>query len=146
MSSIRPLFRWRDCRSDAAARPVLTSGLYPIWLTTPSTGQIRPSSSTTSEYHAAGKTGAATAPQDRGWVTMERCPNCGAPARPGAKFCTTCGYRFDDNDRAINMTDTPPSDSAPSGPTGANDSATGNWPSPTDSGASASAPGRGPPP
>lgn len=26
--------------------------------------------------------------------TMERCPNCGAPARPGAKFCTTCGYRL----------------------------------------------------
>lgn len=25
---------------------------------------------------------------------MERCPNCGAPARPGAKFCTTCGYRL----------------------------------------------------
>lgn len=25
---------------------------------------------------------------------MERCPNCGAPARSGAKFCTTCGYRL----------------------------------------------------
>lgn len=25
---------------------------------------------------------------------MERCPNCGAPARPGAKFCTTCGFRL----------------------------------------------------
>lgn len=25
---------------------------------------------------------------------MERCPNCGAPTRPGAKFCTTCGYRL----------------------------------------------------
>jgi hypothetical protein len=25
---------------------------------------------------------------------MERCPNCGTPARPGAKFCTTCGFRF----------------------------------------------------
>jgi hypothetical protein len=25
---------------------------------------------------------------------MERCPNCGALARPGAKFCTTCGYRL----------------------------------------------------
>src|SRR5215213_9706725 len=32
---------------------------------------------------------------------MEHCPNCGTPARPGAKFCTTCGFRFsgdqDDN-------------------------------------------------
>jgi hypothetical protein len=27
---------------------------------------------------------------------MERCPNCGAPARPGAKFCTTCGSRLPD--------------------------------------------------
>jgi len=25
---------------------------------------------------------------------MESCPNCGTPARPGAKFCTTCGFRF----------------------------------------------------
>jgi hypothetical protein len=25
---------------------------------------------------------------------MERCPNCGTPVRPGAKFCTTCGFRF----------------------------------------------------
>jgi hypothetical protein len=25
---------------------------------------------------------------------MERCPKCGTPARPGAKFCTTCGFRF----------------------------------------------------
>jgi hypothetical protein len=25
---------------------------------------------------------------------MERCPNCGTPGRPGAKFCTTCGFRF----------------------------------------------------
>ncbi len=25
---------------------------------------------------------------------MERCPNCDALARPGAKFCTTCGYRL----------------------------------------------------
>jgi hypothetical protein len=27
---------------------------------------------------------------------MERCPNCGTPGRPGAKFCTTCGFRFPD--------------------------------------------------
>ena len=25
---------------------------------------------------------------------MERCPNCGSPARPGAKYCTTCGVHF----------------------------------------------------
>jgi zinc ribbon protein len=25
---------------------------------------------------------------------MEHCPNCGKPGRPGAKFCTTCGFRF----------------------------------------------------
>ncbi|MGN6484900.1 MAG: zinc ribbon domain-containing protein [Thermomicrobiales bacterium] len=25
---------------------------------------------------------------------METCPNCGAVARPGAKFCTTCGTRL----------------------------------------------------
>jgi hypothetical protein len=25
---------------------------------------------------------------------MERCPNCSTPGRPGAKFCTTCGFRF----------------------------------------------------
>ena len=28
---------------------------------------------------------------------MERCPNCGAPARAGARFCTTCGYRLPEN-------------------------------------------------
>lgn len=27
---------------------------------------------------------------------MERCPNCGATIRPGAKFCTTCGLRLPD--------------------------------------------------
>jgi hypothetical protein len=25
---------------------------------------------------------------------MENCPNCGSPVRPGAKFCTTCGFRL----------------------------------------------------
>ena len=25
---------------------------------------------------------------------MEPCPNCGAPTRSGARFCTTCGYRL----------------------------------------------------
>jgi hypothetical protein len=28
---------------------------------------------------------------------MERCPNCGAPARPNANFCTTCGVRLPDD-------------------------------------------------
>jgi hypothetical protein len=40
---------------------------------------------------------------------MERCPNCGTPARPGAKFCTTCGFRFpgdaSDNEPAQDDTD-----------------------------------------
>ena len=40
---------------------------------------------------------------------MERCPNCGTPARPGAKFCTTCGFRFpgdaSDSEPAQNDTD-----------------------------------------
>jgi hypothetical protein len=27
-------------------------------------------------------------------IGMERCPHCGTPGRPGAKFCTTCGYEF----------------------------------------------------
>jgi hypothetical protein len=25
---------------------------------------------------------------------MERCPNCGEPSRPGAKFCTSCRFQF----------------------------------------------------
>jgi hypothetical protein len=29
---------------------------------------------------------------------MERCPHCGSPSREGAKFCTTCGYRFTEFD------------------------------------------------
>jgi len=36
---------------------------------------------------------------------MERCSNCGAAARPGAKFCTTCGYRL--------QSDTPSESAAP---------------------------------
>ena len=31
---------------------------------------------------------------------MERCPHCGTPGRPGAKFCTTCGYRIPNGDDA----------------------------------------------
>ena len=41
---------------------------------------------------------------------MERCPNCGTPARPGAKFCTTCGFRFpgdgSDSESGNGQTDT----------------------------------------
>ena len=29
---------------------------------------------------------------------MERCPNCGAPVRVGARFCTSCGYRLTPTD------------------------------------------------
>jgi len=49
-------------------------------------------------YYATGRAGrfgcrgAARAGQGR--ETMERCPHCGSPSREGAKFCTTCGYRF----------------------------------------------------
>ena len=25
---------------------------------------------------------------------MTSCPNCDAPAKPGARVCATCGYRF----------------------------------------------------
>lgn len=28
---------------------------------------------------------------------MEKCPNCGAAVRPGAKFCTSCGTRLNDS-------------------------------------------------
>jgi len=29
---------------------------------------------------------------------MNDCPNCGSPVRPGAKFCTTCGFRLAEGD------------------------------------------------
>lgn len=28
---------------------------------------------------------------------MQTCPNCGSETRAGSKFCTSCGYRFEDN-------------------------------------------------
>lgn len=31
---------------------------------------------------------------------MDRCPNCGAQIRSGARFCTTCGYRLSDAESA----------------------------------------------
>jgi zinc-ribbon domain len=54
---------------------------------------------------------------------MERCPNCGAPARPNANFCTTCGVRLPDDlgssPSATNQTAT----AEPSAPTSDN-----GWP------------------
>ena len=64
---------------------------------------------------------------------MERCPNCGTPARPGAKFCTTCGFRFpgdaSDSEPAHGHTNTtaPETDEEPGLFPGA---MTDGWPSP----------------
>ena len=64
---------------------------------------------------------------------MERCPTCGTPARPGAKFCTTCGFRFpgdaSDGESAHEHTDTATSttDEEPGLFPGA---MTDGWPSP----------------
>jgi hypothetical protein len=64
---------------------------------------------------------------------MERCPNCGTPARPGAKFCTTCGFRFpgdaSDGESAHEQTDTtaPNTDEEPGLFPGA---MTDGWPTP----------------
>ncbi|HEX5499116.1 MAG TPA: zinc-ribbon domain-containing protein, partial [Thermomicrobiales bacterium] len=44
---------------------------------------------------------------------MERCPNCGAPARPNANFCTTCGVRLPDD---LTPSQPSPSIAAPSEP------------------------------
>src|SRR4051812_37572804 len=65
---------------------------------------------------------------------MERCPTCGTPARPGAKFCTTCGFRFpgdaSDGESAHEHTDTATSttDEDPGLFPGA---MTDGWPSPS---------------
>lgn len=70
---------------------------------------------------------------------MERCPNCGTPARPGAKFCTTCGARFAESDETTSVlpeteaprTETPASESEPE-----SSAETSDWPaSPGDNGA-----------
>jgi hypothetical protein len=45
---------------------------------------------------------------------MERCPNCGTPGRPGAKFCTTCGFRFPGDESSIEVVDASVSQAAPS--------------------------------
>jgi hypothetical protein len=44
---------------------------------------------------------------------MERCPNCGAPARPNANFCTTCGVRLPDD---LSPAQPPVTESAPPAP------------------------------
>jgi hypothetical protein len=64
---------------------------------------------------------------------MERCPNCDTPARPGAKFCTTCGFRFpgDASESELAQDDTdstaPANDDEPGLFPGA---MTDGWPSP----------------
>jgi hypothetical protein len=72
---------------------------------------------------------------------MEHCPNCGTPGRPGAKFCTTCGFRFpgDVSDGEPTQDDTnsavPVSEDEPGLFPGA---ATDGWPPPPPSTATAS--------
>lgn len=40
---------------------------------------------------------------------MERCPNCGATVREGARFCTACGFRMSDSDQAASDAASAPS-------------------------------------
>ena len=64
---------------------------------------------------------------------MERCPNCGTPGRPGAKFCTTCGFRFPDDESNGEELDVSVSQAAPSDdgePGAASAEPTFGWPSP----------------
>ena len=56
---------------------------------------------------------------------MEPCPNCGAPTRPGARFCTTCGHRLSGA-----ATETA-NDAAAAEPTTTADTAGGGWAVPT---------------
>ena len=44
---------------------------------------------------------------------MERCPNCGTPGRTGAKFCTSCGFRFPGDQSDIDVTDNTENPSEP---------------------------------
>jgi hypothetical protein len=64
---------------------------------------------------------------------MERCPNCDTPGRPGAKFCTTCGFRFPGD-----ASDSEPAESDMDATASANDdpglfpgAMTDGWPSPS---------------
>jgi zinc ribbon protein len=61
---------------------------------------------------------------------MERCPNCGAPARPNANFCTTCGVRLPDD---LAPAQPPTAEAAPTAPAPGN-----GWP-PMDDQADAAA-------
>jgi hypothetical protein len=38
---------------------------------------------------------------------MERCPRCGAIGRSGAKFCSTCGFRFESEESALMVDEGP---------------------------------------
>ena len=67
---------------------------------------------------------------------MERCPNCGTPGRPGAKFCTTCGFRFPGDESDIEVVDTSASQVAPiddGEPGEVTAEPTFGWPSPPSS-------------
>src|SRR5215210_6645187 len=63
---------------------------------------------------------------------MESCPNCGTPGRPGAKFCTTCGFRFpgDASDGEPDQGDTDATASANDEPGLFPGAMTDGWPSP----------------
>jgi len=64
---------------------------------------------------------------------MEHCPNCGTPARPGAKFCTTCGFRFSgdqDDNGAVDATDTLTAANDDDQPSTVIAESTAGWPSP----------------
>ncbi len=64
---------------------------------------------------------------------MERCPNCGTPGRPGANFCTTCGFRFPGDESNMEIDDASVSPDAPGDdgdPNGDTAEATFGWPPP----------------
>lgn len=49
---------------------------------------------------------------------MERCPNCGAPTRAGARFCTTCGAGLTNGSQRVSTAvadDAPPAAERPEG-------------------------------
>ncbi len=55
---------------------------------------------------------------------MDRCPNCGATVRSGAKFCTTCGMRLPETAPASQS-----SESAPRSPFDSTSTVASRWPS-----------------
>ena len=63
---------------------------------------------------------------------MEHCPNCGTPGRPGAKFCTTCGFRFPGDESNTLVSDVsidPAQQSDDPESSGVNAETTTGWPS-----------------